>query len=166
MRRPLRNPLPIFLAVALCALLVEAFKGRVLWNVTTSIPRGAYWIARAERVERGQLVTLPIPDSVQLLVYERGYAPRSFRLLAKPVAAVGGDHVCIRGELFINGQPFAAVRHTDLDGRPMPRHDICRTLQQGELFLATGHANSFDSRNFGPVALDSLRGTLRPLLTF
>src|SRR4051812_16095691 len=78
--------------------------GHLLINFTPSIPRGLYWISPGMRPQRGDLVIFPIPESVRELVYERRYVPRSIRLLAKPVAAVGGDRVCVRDhQLVVNG---------------------------------------------------------------
>jgi type IV secretory pathway protease TraF len=74
--------------------------------------------------------------------------------------------VCLRDdELFVNQHPIAVIRRQDAQGRELPRHEICRVLTEGELFVATTHENSFDSRNFGPIASRHLRGTLKPLVT-
>lgn len=153
--------------MALGVLVKVTLSGRFIWNGTRSVPTGVYWLARSERLERGQLVALPIPESVEALVRERGYVLRSVRLLTKPIAALEGDHVCVQNsQLVVNGQPLATVLQADRSGRSMPQHSICRRLGAGELFLATNHADSFDSRNFGPVTVGFLRGTLTPLITF
>jgi type IV secretory pathway protease TraF len=48
----------------------------------------------------------------------------------------------------------------------MPEYLGCGVLRPEEVFVATHHDNSFDSRYFGPIQLPSVRGTLLPLLTF
>jgi conjugative transfer signal peptidase TraF len=144
-----------------------ALQGHLLINYTQSIPRGIYWITPNKKPRRGDLVAIPIPEHVRELVIERHYLPRSITLLAKPVAAVGGDHVCVRDDaLFINGKLTGRIIESDRMGKPMPVHRACGALSQRQLFLATAHDNSFDSRNFGPVPIENVRGTLTPLMTF
>jgi len=141
--------------------------GRLLINYTPSIPRGVYWISHGEVPRRGELVAFPIPDSVRQLLHERRYVPASVQLLAKPVVAVGGDYVCIRDEgLVINGELAGKVVPFDAEGRSLPRANVCRYLAWDEIFTGTTHDNSFDSRYFGPVPLEKVRGSLTPLLSF
>jgi conjugative transfer signal peptidase TraF len=140
--------------------------GHLLMNITPSIPRGLYWISAGTSPRRGDLVAFPIPEGVRELIYERHYLPRSVKLLAKPVAALAGDHVCMRdGQLVINGAVAGVVLPDDRQGLPVPHPVLCRQLADGELFAATAHANSFDSRNFGLIRVSEVRGTLTPLLT-
>jgi conjugative transfer signal peptidase TraF len=157
--------------LVVCAVLLGAGKlalsGHLLINFTSSIPRGLYWISPGERPQRGDLVTFPIPASVRDLVYERKYVPRSIRLLAKPVVAIGGDHVCVRAhQLVVNGHVAGNVQTLDRDGKRMPQYSGCGVLHPGEIFVATEHDHSFDSRYFGAVELAAVRGTLSALLTF
>ena len=141
--------------------------GHLLINYPPSIPRGVYWISPGEVPRRGELVAFPIPASVRQLLHERRYVPASVQLLTKPVVAVGGDHVCIRDEnLVINGELAGRVLPSDAEGRPLPRADVCGYLAQDEIFTGTSHDNSFDSRNFGPLTNEDVRGTLAPLWTF
>jgi conjugative transfer signal peptidase TraF len=145
----------------------SALAGHFLINFTPSIARGVYWISRGARLGRGDLVAFPIPERVRELVYERGYIPRSIRLLAKPIVAVGGDRVCVRdGGLFINDERLGDMLDVDTEGRPMPRYSGCGVLGPEEVFAAVEHGRSFDSRYFGPIALEVVRGKLIPLLTF
>jgi conjugative transfer signal peptidase TraF len=164
----LRKALPWFAAVLGSLLVLKTTtSGHLLYTVTGSIPRGVYWITPSQRAKRGDLVIFPIPAEVRELVYERRYLPSTVKVLAKPVAAVAGDHVCLRGEgLVVNGQAITLTLSHDAQGRLLPRHDLCRVLADGEMFVATTHSNSFDSRNFGPISCTRLRGTLTPILAF
>lgn len=158
---------PLFICAALLGAAKIALSGHLLINFTPSIPRGIYWIHVGVRPQRGDLVTFPIPVSVRELVYEREYVPRSIRLLAKPVVAVGGDLVCIIDhQLTVNRHGIGQVLAVDRDNRPMPQRVGCLVLAEDEIFLATSHDHSFDSRYFGPVPLSAVRGTITPLLTF
>lgn len=162
-----RRLIPLGPVVGVVALVHSLLDGHLLLNVTPSIPRGIYWISTGEIPRRGGLVALPIPSAVQDLIYERQYLPRSIKLLAKPIAASPGDHVCIRdGTVFLNKTRFSTVTPFDAQGRPMPKWPICRLLASNELYLATQGKSSFDSRHFGPVLAAEIRGALTPLLTF
>jgi conjugative transfer signal peptidase TraF len=162
----IRRLLPLGVIIAVITAGKVALTGHLLINYTASIPRGVYWISPGQMPQRGELVAFPIPESVREVVHGRRYLPASVELLAKPLAAVGGDHVCIRNHrLVINGSFVAQVRDNDQQGRPVPHSAICETLNPDQVFVATRHENSFDSRNFGPVSVHSLRGTLTPLLT-
>ena len=117
-------------------------------------------------MDEGVLVALPVPPVVRTLVHERRYLPDG-SLLIKPVAAVAGDYVCARrGVLFINGEPFGTILSRDSEGRELPAYRGCGPLAEGQVFLASHHAQSFDSRTFGPVDVRALQGTVIPLWTY
>lgn len=162
-----RRLVPLVVVMAVFGAGKLALSGHFLVNFTPSIPRGFYWISLGVRPQPGDLVAFPIPERVRELVYERRYVPRSIRLLAKPVVAVGGDHVCIRDHrLVVNGQVAGNALSVDREGKSMPRYSGCGVLQPDELFVATDHDTSFDSRYFGPIDRSVVRGTLSALLTF
>lgn len=158
-------------ALALMVVLVLVAKvfldGRFIVNRTPSVPRGIYWLSRGAPSERGRLVAFPIPQHLQTLFRERRLVPSAFfGLLAKPVAAAAGDHVCLRADrLFINGELAASVSRVDSHGRPMPRVTLCRVLEEFEVFVLTT-AESFDSRYLGPVTTTDVLGTLTPIIEF
>lgn len=168
-RKPIkwRRMLDVLLVAGLFGTVKWALSGHLIVNVTPSIPPGIYWVSANGTPKRGDLVTFPIPEAARDLLRERGYVPESVKLLSKPVAAIGGDHVCVRDHhLFINEGAVSTVLQLDRLGRPMPESRFCGSLLASELFVATHHDNSFDSRNFGPVPLAAIRGRLTPLLTF
>ena len=51
-------------------------------------------------------------------------------------------------------------------GRPLPHDERCGRLPEGDVFVASHFATSFDSRTFGPVPLTDIRGTVTPLWTY
>jgi conjugative transfer signal peptidase TraF len=162
-----RRLVPLVGGIAVLVAGKLALSGHLLLNVTPSIPLGVYWISPGVQPRRGDLVTFPIPASVRDLVYEREYAPRTIRLFAKPVVAIAGDHVCVSNHvLVVNGHVISNILDVDREGNPMPRYLGCGVLREGEIFLATQHDHSFDSRYFGPVESSVVRGTLSALLTF
>jgi len=168
-QRLARHPwqLPVLL-LALTLLYPAGF--RVNWN-TSSQPKGLYHLnprpGHAPRKHRLVLVTPPLEIARQ--GRRRGYLGAGE--LAKCVAALPGDTVEVtRQGLRVNGRllPGTAPLARDSQGRPLSRyprgpHD---TLP-GWVWLYSDHIpNSWDSRYFGPVPMASVRGALRPLLTF
>jgi len=86
--------------------------------------------------------------------------------IIKRVAGVPGDHIKIEGvDLYINGM------HRDrlwlaksLPGKDVGSFDAEYTLKEGEYFLMGTTKESFDSRYWGALSLDSIRGFAHPLI--
>jgi conjugative transfer signal peptidase TraF len=153
---------------ALASALACLAGAHLLWNWTPSLPLGLYWVSPRDsgRVKVGALVAFPVPAHVRALVLERRYLPPG-ALLVKPVVATAADRVCTEGgELTVNGAPLGAVATEDTQGRPLPSDPRCGPLSEGEVFVASHFATSFDSRTFGPVPLADIRGTVTPLWTY
>jgi conjugative transfer signal peptidase TraF len=155
------------LAVCVCTTALACIvASHLLWNRTASLPLGLYFRSSETRPYEGALVALRVPPTVRPLVHERRYLPDG-SLLIKPVAAVAGDVVCARrGILTINGEPFGRILACDSDGRELPAYEGCGALPEGQVFLASHHPGSFDSRSFGPVDIHALKGTVTPLWTY
>jgi conjugative transfer signal peptidase TraF len=156
-------------AATVLASAVACLAGaHLLWNWTPSLPLGLYWVSPASsgRVKVGALVAFPVPAHVRALVLERRYLPPG-ALLVKPVVATAADRVCTDGgTLTVNGAPLGAIATEDTQGRPLPSDQRCGPLSEGEVFVASHFATSFDSRTFGPVPLANIRGTVMPLWTY
>jgi conjugative transfer signal peptidase TraF len=155
-------------ATVLVSALACLAGAHLLWNWTPSLPLGLYWVSPRGLggVKVGALVAFPVPAHVRALVLERRYLPPG-ALLVKPVVATAADRVCTEGgELTVNGAPLGAVATEDTRGRPLPHDERCGRLPEGEVFVASHFATSFDSRTFGPVPLSDIRGTVTPLWTY
>ncbi len=168
--RPTGSPARIALGLLVLSVLTNALASLVgsqlIWNRTASLPLGIYARLPIGNLRRGDEVALRVPASVRQLVRERGYLPEA-GLLVKPIAAMAGDTVCRRGDLLlINGAPFGAVRTHDSEGRPLPSFGGCRVLGEHDVFLASAHPRSFDSRTFGPVDVRALQSKVTPLWTY
>jgi conjugative transfer signal peptidase TraF len=151
---------------ALTTALSCIVASHLIWNRTASLPLGLYFRSSESRAHEGQLVALRVPPRVRPLVHDRRYLPDG-SLLIKPVAAVAGDVVCTRcGILTINGVPFGRILTRDSHGRELPGYEGCGALPEGQVFLASHHPASFDSRSFGPVDIHALQGTVTPLWTY
>jgi conjugative transfer signal peptidase TraF len=139
---------------------------QLVWNFTASLPLGVYWRSADAHVERGDLVAVRVPAGVRALVHDRAYLPDG-SFLIKPVVAVAPDVVCVReGVLFINEVPFGPLLPRDSEGRELPQYAGCLALAEGQVFLASPHPWSFDSRTFGIVDVHAIQGTVTPLWTY
>lgn len=141
-------------------------------NTTASAPVGLWRIApvNAAQITRGSLVSIcPPPLGVVVAMRERGNLhPGDCPLTAttpllKAVLAVAGDIVTVQsGAVAVNGKPIPDSGQ--IPGMPAwPRGTY--HVQPGEIWVFSGYsAASFDSRYFGPVSAENLRGVAKPLL--
>ncbi len=164
---------PLLLGLAWCGLWAGSAAcwriagPRLLLNLTPSVPRGLYLVTPCTAVTRGMLVVVPPPTSVAALLVARGYLAAQTPLL-KPVAALAGDQVCVEATgVQINRTWMAPVGTVDAAGRPLPSWRGCVTLADDDVFLlSTQHAQSLDSRYFGPVPVTRLLGRATPVWTW
>jgi conjugative transfer signal peptidase TraF len=139
----------------------------LFYNPSASAPKGWYVMRPLHRAKPGDYVIAALPAPMARLAASRGYLPVSVPLL-KRVGAIGGAHVCTReGRIYVDGKLAAVIRPHDGKGWAMPVWQHCRWLLHNELFLlgATESA-SFDSRYFGPITADAVKGLAVPLWTW
>jgi conjugative transfer signal peptidase TraF len=137
---------------------------RLMWNGTSSVPKGLYLRRPAAKVTVGATVVLPIPPLMRPLIAERHYLPASYDLM-KRVVALPGDVVCLDGRDYrVNGRRIAHIQAVDSRRRLLPVYDFCGPVPQGQAFVATAAPLSLDSRYFGPVPLSTLT-VVTPLWT-
>lgn len=135
----------------------------LVWNASASAPVGLYSVSRGRAAHPGEMVIAWAPEPARSLAADRRYLPANVPLV-KRVAAVAGDRVCAKGpKIRINGRPVAGRLNRDPSGRPMPWWEGCRTVGQGEAFLLTDSALSFDGRYFGISRKRDLVGSARLL---
>lgn len=143
------------LLVAVSALGTSA--PRLVWNASTSVPTGLYGVVQGSpRI--GDVALAALPSAIALLAARRGYLPQRVFLL-KPVIAIAGDRVCRLGaHIFVRGEFAALARLSDEAGQPLPVWSGCHLLVAGEVFLLADHPDSFDSRYFGPLDHQHIKG--------
>lgn len=137
---------------------------RLVYNASDSLPIGWYHIKATRSLRPGDTVLISLPHKVRTFAAQQGYLPASIPLL-KTVAAIAPQHVCVlSGLIVVNSEPVAIRLRVDREGRVLPQWSGCRQLEDGELFLlSTANPESFDSRYFGPVPVDSVIGRAQPL---
>jgi len=137
---------------------------RVVYNASDSVPPGWYLIDPDALPRVGDLVLVRLPSEAAQLASRRGYLPIEIPML-KPVVAAPPQRACAIGSrLLVDGATAVEVRAYDRRGRPMPQWRGCRPLVDDELLLLSPrHADSFDSRYFGPVSTHAVLGTAHRL---
>jgi conjugative transfer signal peptidase TraF len=154
----------ILMLIGACATAILAaeridFRPFLLLNPTDSAVRGLYLLVPADTVARGEEVAARLPEEAAELAAERGYLPLGLPVI-KTVWAIAGDHVCAEeGHVSAPDRPDLTALPRDRSGRELPLWSGCRTLNSGEVFLASDEVStSFDSRYFGPVGTESVLG--------
>ena len=159
--------------------VIALFIGLQFWdivglriNTSPSLPLGLY-VTSSE--PGANLVEFCPSEPFAGLALSRGYrdpgacsdggAP-----LLKPVVACEGDLVEVSAAgIAVNGQllPNTAPLRIDTKRRPLTSWAPGRYIvQPGFVWVASSYnPRSFDSRYFGPVAINSIRDHVRPLLT-
>ena len=99
------------------------------------------WANRQRPPERGDIVVFMMRD----------------QQLVKRVIGLPGERVTMRdGEVFIDGQP---LKESYIDETTLPGRGMEVSLSDEEVFvLGDNRSNSSDSRNLGPIPLDSVLG--------
>ena len=161
---------PFFgIAVGIAAVFAAAFLKptvRIVYNPSDSAPRGWYLMRPASGLSVGEYVVARLPSDTAAFAAVRGYLPRSVPIL-KQIAALNGQHVCIRdGVVYVGGTAMARTLDHDGKGRPLTAWRHCQVLGIDEVFLLnTTNPGSFDSRYFGPIDASFVRGRAIPLMT-
>jgi len=153
------------LGLALLAATTLGPKHPILvWNASASVPIGLYFVV-ARPLHIGDYVLLRLTGTMQTLAERRKYIGPSMPLV-KRIAAMDGDRVCRCGlTVQIAEQHFVIALGSDRGGRRLPVWQGCDNLQNGQSFVLGTHAESFDSRYFGPVTRDQIVGAAIPLFT-
>ena len=81
---------------------------------------------------------------------------------------MAGDLITYENDrVSVNGQalPYSAVHSTTRDGLPLVHVQYPVRVGKGEVWLASVHADGYDSRYYGPVAITALSCVAEPIWT-
>ena len=133
---------------------------KVVIQVTPSMPRGVYWLDASREIARGDIIVFEAPAQARKLISERDWWKLSVGyFLMKPVVARKADRVTVSSRgLFINGAFFGAVDRFDSKGLPLPLRELDTVLSESEYFTASSYEHSFDSRYFGLIRREAIKG--------
>ncbi|MCP3957424.1 MAG: conjugative transfer signal peptidase TraF [bacterium] len=145
------------------------------WNASSSVEPGLYLVERARPLERGDLVTVCLPEPVARWARGRGYlrrgrCPGDSKPVGKRIAGLEGDLVEVSGHaVAVNGRRLLGSIRVDSDarGRPVPLAPEGEfLLGAGEVWLHSGRlGRSLDSRIYGPLREQQIQSVLVPLWT-
>ncbi len=142
----------------------------------SSTPAGIYRLVAGAPVRRGALVAACLPQMIAREGLTRAYlrpgdCPAGAEPVAKLIGALPGDAVTVEpGAVAVNGVKLRDSRTavSDSAGRPLAHVPFGpRQVRSGEVWLfGFNDSRSWDSRYFGPVPIASIRGSLKPILTW
>jgi conjugative transfer signal peptidase TraF len=160
------------LVIGVCAVLALSWSSnptniRLVYNPTTSAPKGWYVIGRQRELRVNDYVLAHLPLDAAVLANDRHYLPASVPIL-KRIGAVGHQVVCtLDGNILIDNRVVALALVLDGAGRKLDAWKACRELAVDEIFLLSeANPTSFDSRYFGPIPRANVIGKARPLWTW
>lgn len=166
---------PVTLAAIGLLLAANAGRSSLRFNWTASAAVGLYR-QQPLQLTRGGFVSACLPDRIMAIGRTRGYIPRGdcpdgTSPVLKVLAGLPGDGISLRRAFtVVNGKRVseAPLRASDAAGRPLDHFPLGEhTVPEGHVWLlGADPTRSWDSRYFGPVPIESLVGSARPLLTF
>ena len=140
----------------------------LIWNRTSSMPRGFYLLEHRTPV-RGDIVLFQPTELEKRYSLARNYVPRPDARLIKRMAAVAGDTYEVtsgkNGRLLVNGEDLGPVMLRDSQNRPLPQleRDVTYTVPEGEFLPVADNERSFDGRYTGTVPIENIVGVLHPI---
>jgi conjugative transfer signal peptidase TraF len=173
-----RGPLAALAGIALTATILIAVgkaSGIRISTTDSAAPAGVYRIV-GHQVRRGELVAACLPIGIAKLGLARGYlgagdCPGNAEPVDKIVGALPGDVLDIEpGWVSVNGVRFPDSATASRDSARRALAHVAwgkRRVAPGEVWLlGFNDRRSWDSRFFGPVPLASIRGELKPVVTW
>lgn len=143
-------------AMGFMVLVCVAIGLGVRLNVSSSVPRGLYWIrSLAMPVQPGDLVAFHVP--------RRPAWWQGSTLMVKPVAGVAGDVACLYEKIFwVGPRNYGPVVEAPSGPVGAWLHG-CQVVPEAAVVVASSSPRSFDSRYFGPLPEHTLVGRAVPL---
>ena len=161
--------------IAYCTLilLIGSMHSRLHLNLSASAPIGL-WTEKPinpATIKRGTLISFCPPDSpivrrvIELKTLVEGDCLNTnLAPFLKPVAAVSGDIVRLQEGMpaRINGSPLLnTISRESFPAWPDGEYKV----KPGEVWVFSSYSDrSFDSRYFGPVSVDQIKGEAAPFL--
>lgn len=170
-RRSARKLMIMYATVAIAAYALWAQPLRVVYNMTSSLPKGVYIVNTADRTaELGDIVwvTWNPPQWVRDRYHDTAIG-RDWHFI-KGVAAMPGEALSQDGDAItrcVDGacEVIAVRKPTDRQGRAVPELAFNESVPENKLFLTNPHPRSFDSRYVGYFDFAAVRGIAYPLWT-
>src|SRR5437868_8745475 len=157
----------IGVAAALIATIVLEPLPLYIWNASASVPIGLYRLRPADQFQVTELVAVQPPEPLATFLDLNGYLPAGVPML-KRVLALPGQTVCRSGlTVSVDAIEMGEARERDGRGRPLPKWQGCRVVDEGEFFVMNWQsANSLDGRYFGFLPASAVLGRALPVWTW
>lgn len=154
----------LFASIAITGFILSEINNPyplIILNRTESVPKGLYRLTEAP-LEHGALVAYQPTFEENEWLYSNRIIGKDWVLL-KHIAALGGDTVCIRGDVIsVHGKPMANTWYS----KERYNSSVCETLKTGDIFLLNRHPKSVDGRYFGIQKQSQIIGVVRPIWTW
>lgn len=180
---PICNKLKIlgWMMIALFSLSFTAYINGYRFNTSTSFPPGIYVIDKSkdgyEYQIRDLILFCPPDNNSVKTALARGYISQGWCKsqtipMIKRIAAIDGDEVILGDTISINNDELTntTIKHQDALKRSLIPFTLNGKSQfivpYQQVFVYSDYApnNSFDSRYFGPVPINNIHGTIKPVL--
>ncbi|NCX93414.1 MAG: signal peptidase I [Gammaproteobacteria bacterium] len=152
--------LMLCVSLLIVAMLIRLMGIELTDQQSESMPKGWYLIVPADQsLSRNEWVVFDPPATVTPFLNQVHWMwPHSW--LFKIVYGVPGDQVCVQsGWVWINHQKIAPVLKEYAPNKFLPETHFCGVLPKDQYWLMSTHVSrSFDSRYFGPVPRENIRG--------
>lgn len=155
------------------ALLVMVLEFRI--NLTDSIPVGLYRITSMENLKNSFVIFCPDERPAFKQALDRGYissglCPGGYGYLMKKVVATKGDMVSVTAKgVYVNKTliPFSKPKLNDENNNTLPQWRVFSyQLEKDEFLTMTNQSEwSFDSRYYGIVHKEQIKGIMKPMWT-
>lgn len=121
-------------------------------NISPSSPLGVYYVYKPKKINKGDYIIYDLPEKYQkymndkLLSYTKG-------LTIKKVYAAKGDYIDNKdGQIYINGEPKGKVNEY------IESSFETKELEENEYFTLSDEEQSLDSRYYGPIKKENIKG--------
>ena len=147
------------------------------WNHSTSYPKGIYQLTvKNKYYQKGQLVLFCPPNNSALqLALKRKYLRNGmcnggFEPVIKKIYGIENDKISFKNSIItINSLhiPDTKILAYDIHNRPLPKLNNF-TVPKKFYFLLSDHQPkiSFDSRYYGAVPIENIKGIIIPIYLF
>ena len=145
-------------------------------NLSGSMPIGIYQKRRLTTIHQGDIIAFCLPVSMAVIGQSRGYigsgtCPGDTSSLVKTVIALPGNRLVLSSKFIqVNGINYLAPQQrTDHLGRPVIHWIKNRRYQNNKKIWVYGSRDpihSWDSRYFGGITFNNIRGVYKPLWVF
>ncbi len=138
-----------------------------IWNASESVPIGLYRVQPSHKLFVTELLAVQPPEPLATFLDLNGYLPAGLPML-KRVLALPGQTVCRSGlSISVDNVKMGEARDRDGRGRPLPKWQGCRVVDENELFVMNWQsADSLDGRYFGFLPTSAVIGRALPVWTW